>query len=163
MNYTCLIQYKYLYGKDMRIQRYGIKFVTLTTPTAIAVSHRIAMATNPTTSVILTGVVACLLFYFICIYFSQSLELSRSNHAQRTHSCPFVELCLGEKETESKARAIFLCVCLLHSGPVFLYITWHQSWQQLCCCVFRSPNFPLEYLGVSEISPRSSSLNTQFP
>lgn len=62
----------------MRIQRYGIKFVTLTTPIAIAVPCRITMATygchkatNPTISVTLSRAIVSLSFY-LCMFLSIS-------------------------------------------------------------------------------------------
>lgn len=69
-SWKCPIPWQYLYGNDMRIQRYGIRFVTLTTAIAAAVPCRITMATrgchkapNPTISVTLARAIVSLLFY----------------------------------------------------------------------------------------------------
>lgn len=97
------------------------------------------------------------LFYSICVCFSQSLELSRSNHAPRAQGCPMTDLSLGEESLRVRHMPDFSAYCTL--GKCFTH-NWASN---MHCRIFKSLNLPLEYLCVSKTSSGWSFLNTQFP
>lgn len=135
----------------MRIQRYGMKLVTLTTPGAIAVLCSITMATMDATELQTPRLQLHLqellfLFRFTCVCFSCTLELSRSNHAPHTQGCPITELCLGEENLRMRHMPGFSAFCTL--GKCFT----HKWASNMHCLIFKSPDFPLEYLHVSKTS-----------
>lgn len=136
----------------MKVQRYGMKLVTLTTPVTIAVLCSITMETvdatelqNLRTAVTLPELL--FLFYFTCGYLTHTLELSKVKPwAPHPEGCPITELCLDEENLRTRHMPGFSPSCTL--GKCFAH-NWASN---MHCCIFKSPNFPLEYFHASKTS-----------